>query len=172
MSTRDPVRSARPPGRRLGARDLVPDARSPASALFVLALAHYLHPALPVRPGSAERRVDRDDALEQLVWRTLDWLMLMFVLFHAFMGVRTVVGDYTQRRRRGPRSRWLLYLGAHRPVRRSGTIVLVTLPTAGARAAVTAARSATHDALIVGAGGAGLWAALELRQGRASTPRS
>jgi succinate dehydrogenase hydrophobic anchor subunit len=27
--------------------------------------------------------------------RTVDWLMLLFVVFHSFMGVRTVLFDYT-----------------------------------------------------------------------------
>ena len=30
-----------------------------------------------------------------VAWRTLDWLMLSLVLFHAFMGLRVVVQDYT-----------------------------------------------------------------------------
>ena len=62
--------------------------------LFVTALSHYIIVHFVYDP-----------AIQDAVWvtarwasiaqRTIDWLMLTFVLFHAFMGVRTVIGDYT-----------------------------------------------------------------------------
>ena len=61
-------------------------------------------------------------------WRTVDWLMLAAVVFHAFMGMRTVVGDYTK----GPvrmALTMLLYLAAFL-IFAMGTIALVTFPDA------------------------------------------
>jgi len=62
--------------------------------LFITALAHYIIVHFVYDP-----------AIQDAVWvtarwaslaqRTIDWLMLTFVLFHAFMGMRTVIGDYT-----------------------------------------------------------------------------
>ena len=33
----------------------------------------------------------------QIFWRGFDWLLLMIVLFHGFLGVRTVMHDYVHR---------------------------------------------------------------------------
>ena len=95
--------------------------------------------------------------------------MLAFVVFHAFMGLRTVVRDYTGG---GVRTvlTMALYLLAHRPVRDGHD-------RRRSRCRVSRRHDRPmirldHDALIVGAGGAGLWAAARARQGRASTPRS
>jgi len=62
--------------------------------LFVLALAHYIVVHFVFDPAY------QDAAWVTVRWanmaqRTIDWLMLVFVLFHAFMGMRTVIGDYT-----------------------------------------------------------------------------
>ena len=61
-----------------------------------------------------------------IAWRTVDWLMLTFVTFHAFMGMRTVVQDYA---RGGVRTMltMALYLGAF-VIFAMGTIVVVTMP--------------------------------------------
>ena len=96
--------------------------------LFVLALAHYLithfvyDPAIQDASWVTVR-------WSSLVWRTLDWLMLTFVAFHAFMGMRTVVADYTKGGARTVLT-LLLYLGAI-VLWVMGTIVLVTLRTPG-----------------------------------------
>ena len=62
--------------------------------LFVLALAHYIVVHFVYDPAY------QDAAWVTVRWasvaqRTIDWLMLVLVLFHAFMGMRTVIGDYT-----------------------------------------------------------------------------
>ena len=62
--------------------------------LFILALAHYIVVHFVYDPAI------QDSAWVTARWasvaqRTIDWLMLVFVMFHAFMGVRTVIGDYT-----------------------------------------------------------------------------
>ena len=63
--------------------------------LFVLAVSHFLithvlwDPAVQDAQWIGERWAN-------LSVRTADWLMLAFVIFHAFMGLRIVVGDYTR----------------------------------------------------------------------------
>ena len=63
--------------------------------LFVLAMSHFLithvlwDPAVQDAKWIGERWAN-------LSVRTADWLMLAFVIFHAFMGLRIVVGDYTR----------------------------------------------------------------------------
>ncbi len=92
--------------------------------LFVTALAHYtiMHfiydPAIQDADWVAAR-------WSSLGWRTLDWMMLTFVTFHAFVGMRTVVHDYTKGGLRTALT-MLLYLGAF-VLFVLGTIVVVTL---------------------------------------------
>jgi succinate dehydrogenase / fumarate reductase, membrane anchor subunit len=63
--------------------------------LFVLAISHFLithvlwDPAIQDAQWIGERWAN-------LSVRTADWLMLAFVIFHAFMGLRIIVGDYTR----------------------------------------------------------------------------
>ena len=59
-------------------------------------------------------------------WRVFDWTMLMLVLFHAFMGMRIVVGDTLG----GPARTvvmWFLYAVAI-ALLVMGTYVVLTLP--------------------------------------------
>ena len=95
-------------------------------ALFVLALAHFIILHFVYDPAPADRRFIPTSAGEHLLAR-LDWLMLMLVLFHSFLGMRTVVQRLHPRRRSRRRSRWALYLGAILFV--LGTIVVMTLPS-------------------------------------------
>jgi succinate dehydrogenase / fumarate reductase, membrane anchor subunit len=93
--------------------------------LFVLVLTHYL--ILHVLNDPAEQ-----DAAwiairwSSTFWRAFDWMMLSLVLFHAFMGMRVVVGDYT---RGGLRMALMgaLYLLAI-VLFVIGTLVVMTLP--------------------------------------------
>ena len=96
--------------------------------LFVLALAHYLITHFLSDPASQNAQWI-GIRWDNIAWRTIDWLMLAFVIFHGFMGLRTVVGDYT---RGGVRTAITmgLYLGAI-ILFALGTIVLVTLPLKG-----------------------------------------
>jgi succinate dehydrogenase / fumarate reductase, membrane anchor subunit len=63
--------------------------------LFVLAISHFLithvlwDPVIQDAQWIGERWAN-------LSVRTADWLMLAFVIFHAFMGLRIIVGDYTR----------------------------------------------------------------------------
>ena len=96
--------------------------------LFVTALAHYMithfisDPAIQNADWVAAR-------WGNLAWRTTDWLMLTFVVFHAFMGVRIVIHDYTTG---GLRTflTMVLYLLAF-VIYALGTMVVVTLPFPG-----------------------------------------
>jgi succinate dehydrogenase hydrophobic anchor subunit len=77
-------------------------------------------------PSQQTARWILDERWADIAWRTVDWLMLSFVVFHAFMGMRTVVQDYT---RGGLRMTFtmLLYLGAF-VLFALGTIAVASLP--------------------------------------------
>lgn len=61
--------------------------------LFVLVLSHYL--ILHVLYDPAEQTADwiAEIRWSSTFWRVYDWIMLTLVLFHAFVGVRVVLGD-------------------------------------------------------------------------------
>jgi len=63
-------------------------------ALFVLALAHFSILHFIWDPAAQNAEFIREQRWNQLFWRGFDWLLLMMVLFHAFLGVRTVISDY------------------------------------------------------------------------------
>jgi succinate dehydrogenase / fumarate reductase membrane anchor subunit len=63
--------------------------------LFVLALSHFLIVHVLWDPAIQDAHWI-DERWANLAVRTADWLMLLFVVFHAFMGLRTIVGDYTR----------------------------------------------------------------------------
>ncbi|MBI3745908.1 MAG: succinate dehydrogenase [Chloroflexi bacterium] len=94
--------------------------------LFVLALTHFLILHVLYDPAQQDASWIAQVRWSSLFWRVLDWSLLMLVLFHAFMGVRTVVIDYV---RGGPRLLILsaLYLLAF-ALFAAGTAVVMTLP--------------------------------------------
>jgi succinate dehydrogenase membrane anchor subunit len=94
--------------------------------LFVLALSHYIIVHFLSDPANQNSGWIIDQRWGNIAWRTVDWLMLTFVIFHAFIGMRTVVQDYT---RGGVRTALTmgLYLGAI-VLFAMGTIVVATLP--------------------------------------------
>ena len=93
--------------------------------LFVTALAHYIIVHFLYDPKDQTAQWILDERWGNIAWRTADWLMLSFVIFHAFMGLRTVVGDYTSGGLRTALT-MLLYLGAF-IVFAMGTIAVTTL---------------------------------------------
>ena len=101
--------------------------RLTALALFVLVLAHFTIVHLVYDPAiqNANWIAARWSGA---AWRTVDWLMLAAVVFHAFMGMRTVVHDYTNGTTRMALT-MLLYLLAFL-IFAMGTIGLVTFPDA------------------------------------------
>ena len=112
--------SARPQG---GGRELAVwyGMRLTGLGLFVTALSHYLITHFLSDPAA------QNSAWITGRWGELAWRTLTFVVFHGFMGLRIVVGDYT---RGGVRTvlTMLLYLGAI-VLFALGTIVIVTLPS-------------------------------------------
>jgi succinate dehydrogenase hydrophobic anchor subunit len=93
--------------------------------LFVLVLSHYLIMHVLNDPK------DQDSVWVALrwsstFWRGFDWLMLMLVLFHAFMGMRVVIGDLTSGGRRTALLSVLYVLAVL--LFTIGTIVVMTLP--------------------------------------------
>jgi succinate dehydrogenase / fumarate reductase membrane anchor subunit len=63
-------------------------------ALFVLALSHFSITHFVSDPAEQTSQWIFDERWGGLLWRTLDWLMLQMVVFHAFLGMRTVLQDY------------------------------------------------------------------------------
>ncbi len=95
-------------------------------ALFVLVLSHYLILHVLYDPAEQHAGWIAEVRWSSTFWRVYDWSMLTLVLFHAFMGVRIVIGDLTHGRLAAV-LRLLLYgLAAFLFV--IGTVVVVTLP--------------------------------------------
>ncbi len=94
--------------------------------LFVLALTHFLILHVLYDPAQQDASWIAKVRWSSLFWRAFDWSLLMLVLFHAFMGVRTVIVDYA---RGGVRLTLLslLYLLAM-ALFVAGTSVVLTLP--------------------------------------------
>lgn len=97
-------------------------------ALFVLALAHFSILHFLFDPAQQDSEFIANVRWSSLFWRATDWLMLMLVLFHSFLGVRVVVRDYVKG---GARTALLmgLYLLAF-VLFVMGSIVVLTLPIA------------------------------------------
>ena len=95
-------------------------------ALFVLALAHFSILHFFYDPAEQDSTFIANIRWSSLFWRSTDWLMLMMVLLHSFLGVRVVVRDYT---RGGPRTALTMGLYILAIVLFGlGTIVVMTLP--------------------------------------------
>jgi succinate dehydrogenase hydrophobic anchor subunit len=95
-------------------------------ALFVFALTHFLIVHVIYDPAEQDASWIAQVRWSSLFWRAFDWSLLMLVLFHAFMGVRTVIVDYVK----GGRRTLLLtglYLLAF-VLFALGTAVVMTLP--------------------------------------------
>jgi succinate dehydrogenase / fumarate reductase membrane anchor subunit len=101
-------------------------------ALFVLALSHFIITHVLYDPAEQTAQWILDERWANVAVRTTDWLMLAAVVFHAFMGVRTIVADYT---RGGVRTilTMLIYLAAF-VIFAMGTFALVSVPNVLPRA--------------------------------------
>ena len=93
--------------------------------LFVLAISHFVIVHVLYDPANQNASFI-NERWANLSVRTADWLMLLFVIFHAFMGLRIIVGDYS---RGGLRTvlTMALYLVAI-VLFLMGTVVLVSVP--------------------------------------------
>jgi succinate dehydrogenase / fumarate reductase membrane anchor subunit len=99
-------------------------------ALFVLALAHYLILHFVFDPAEQDVAFITDARWSQSFWRALDWTLLMLVLFHGFIGVRTVIVDHVHRPRLRRALVWIVY-GLAVVLLVLGTNVVLTLPAPG-----------------------------------------
>jgi succinate dehydrogenase / fumarate reductase, membrane anchor subunit len=96
--------------------------------LFVLALAHFSILHFIYDPAQQTSDFIATQRWNQFFWRAIDWSLLMLVLFHAFLGMRTVLQDYVRGRRSRPIVLWTLYaIAALLFV--LGTVVVLTLPS-------------------------------------------
>ncbi len=94
--------------------------------LFVLALTHFLILHVLYDPAEQDATWIAQVRWSSLFWRVFDWLLLMLVLFHGFMGVRTVIFDYAT-----GRTRRILVVGLYLlalVLFVLGTTVVTTLP--------------------------------------------
>jgi succinate dehydrogenase / fumarate reductase membrane anchor subunit len=94
--------------------------------LFVLVLSHYLILHVLYDPAEQHAEWIAEVRWSSMFWRVFDWLMLTLVMFHAFMGMRVVVGDMTFGRVRTVLMAGLFVLAVF--LFTIGTIVVVTLP--------------------------------------------
>jgi succinate dehydrogenase / fumarate reductase membrane anchor subunit len=94
--------------------------------LFVLALSHFIILHVLYDPA-CQRATFISQRWADLGVRTADWLMLAFVCFHAFMGMRTIVQDYTHGGVRIVLTMGLYLVAIVLFV--MGSIALLTLPT-------------------------------------------
>jgi len=96
--------------------------------LFVLALAHFSIMHFVFDPANQSAQWIASQRWNQLIWRAFDWLLLMTVLFHSFMGVRTVLSDYVHSGRARLFLMSTLYIVAAM-LFVMGTSVVLTLPS-------------------------------------------
>ena len=99
-------------------------------ALFVLALSHFSITHFIFDPSEQNAEWIAQNRWSEMFWRSFDWLMLMAVLIHSFLGMRTVIGDAI----RAPRARTVtlsaLYItGVVLFV--LGSVVVFTMPGVG-----------------------------------------
>jgi succinate dehydrogenase / fumarate reductase membrane anchor subunit len=97
-------------------------------SLFVLALAHFSILHFIWDPAEQTADFIANQRWNQAIWRVFDWLLLMNVLFHGFLGVRTVVLDYVHRPQWREFTLLLLYATAV-ILFLIGTQVVLTLPS-------------------------------------------
>ena len=95
-------------------------------ALFVLALAHFSILHFLYDPAEQDTAFITNIRWSSIFWRGTDWLMLMMVLLHSFLGVRVVVRDYTRGGVRTALTMGLYILAII--LFGFGTIVVMTLP--------------------------------------------
>ena len=100
-------------------------------ALFVLALAHFSILHFIWDPAEQTAEFIANERWNQIFWRGFDWLLLMTVLFHGFVGMRIVVMDYIKRPRLREFTLIILYTLALL-LFVIGTEVILTLPMRGA----------------------------------------
>jgi len=94
--------------------------------LFVLALIHFSLQHFLFDPSQETSTWIFQQRWNSLFWRGFDWLLLMTVVLHAFLGVRTVTMDYLKGGKRTFALMTLYLIGAIVLV--MGTIVVFSIP--------------------------------------------
>ncbi|HYL40086.1 MAG TPA: hypothetical protein VET90_02150 [Candidatus Binatus sp.] len=69
-------------------------------ALFVLALSHFIITHVLFDPANQTAEWIDSHRWSDVLWRAVDGSMLVIVVFHSFVGVRTVLQDYVGGRAR------------------------------------------------------------------------
>jgi len=95
-------------------------------ALCVLALVHFSLEHFLFDPSQENATWIFNQRWNSLFWRGFDWLLLMMVVLHAFLGMRTVTMDYLKGGRRTLALAALYLVGALVFV--MGTIVVMSVP--------------------------------------------
>jgi succinate dehydrogenase / fumarate reductase, membrane anchor subunit len=95
-------------------------------ALFVLALTHFSLQHFVFDPSQQTSDWIFNQRWNNIFWRSFDWLMLMMVVLHAFLGMRTVTMDYLKGGRRTLALTALYLAGA--VVFAMGTVVVMSVP--------------------------------------------
>ena len=95
-------------------------------ALFVLALVHFSLQHFASDPKDQTSQWIFEQRWNSLFWRGFDWLLLMMVLLHAFLGIRTVTMDYIKGGRRTLALTTLYLVGV--VVFVMGTVVVFSVP--------------------------------------------
>jgi succinate dehydrogenase / fumarate reductase membrane anchor subunit len=95
-------------------------------SLFVLALIHFSLQHFVFDPSQQTSQWIFEQRWNSLFWRSFDWLLLMMVVLHAFLGIRTVTMDYLKGGRRTLALTALYLVGA--VVLVMGTIVVMSVP--------------------------------------------
>ncbi|MGD0249258.1 MAG: succinate dehydrogenase [Candidatus Limnocylindrales bacterium] len=95
-------------------------------ALFVLAMIHFSLQHFVSDPSVQTSDWIFNQRWNNLFWRGFDWLLLMMVILHAFLGMRTVTMDYLKGGRR-TLALTALYIAAA-IVFVMGTIVVMSVP--------------------------------------------
>ena len=96
-------------------------------ALFVLALTHFSMQHFVSDPAEQTSEWIFNTRWNSLFWRAFDWTLLMMVLSHAFLGMRTVTMDYLKGGRR-TLALTLLYLVGVAVFVMGTVVVFSTLP--------------------------------------------
>ena len=95
-------------------------------ALCVLALGHFSLEHFLFDPSQETSAWIFNQRWNSLFWRGFDWLLLMMVVLHAFLGMRTVTMDYLKGGRRTFALTALYLVGA--VVFVMGTVVVLSVP--------------------------------------------
>jgi succinate dehydrogenase / fumarate reductase, membrane anchor subunit len=104
--------------------------RITGAALFVLALSHFSITHFIFDPAQQDAEWIAQNRWSEMFWRSFDWLMLMCVLIHSFLGMRTVIQDAVH----APRARTVTLSGLYllgAILFALGSVVVFTMPGIG-----------------------------------------